>query len=348
MQITLLLQSIFYDRPRQLQSLQTSLKTVSDVREYIHSLSYQDAFRSEALLRLNKREEMIHHMTHNDIGWLGMEHDHYPPQFHQLHDPPLGVFYRGQLLAHSLSCCGMVGSRRASVMAPYRIESIMRFVSGYCIVAGGALGVDAMVHDQALVQHLPTIAVLASGLDAMVPRTNQALFQRIIDSGQGCIISECPPGVCPKPYYFPQRNRLIAALSSKLIVIEAAKRSGALLTANLALGMAADVAAMVGAFNAPQSEGCYDLINDGAAIIGNHTDLLRFLDIDRPCVNELNHNGCDLLGQFLDEVPVEPIHMDDLANRLCLSMDQVIENVTRLSLNGDVIISSGQWVSRRV
>ena len=122
---------------------------------------------------------------------------------------------------------------RASVMAPYRIESIMRFVSGYCIVSGGALGVDAMVRDQALVQHLPTIAVLASGLDAMVPRTNQRFFNESLIPAGGASYRNVIL-VCPKPYYFPQRNRLIAALSSKLIVIEAAKLSQVLLTANWA------------------------------------------------------------------------------------------------------------------
>ena len=170
----------------------------------------------------------------------------------------------------------LLGLERHPGLAPYRIETMMGLISNYCIVSGGALGVDAMVHDQALLRHLPTIAILASGLDCMMPQTNRPLFNRILDSGQGCIISECPPGVRPKAYFFPQRNRLIAALSSKLIVVEAAKRSGALLTANLALGMAADVGAMVGAFNSPQSEGCYELMNDGAMVIGNGADLCCF------------------------------------------------------------------------
>ena len=179
----------------------------------------------------------------------------------------------------------------------------------------------------------------------MVPQSNFSLFQRMIQSGYAGIVSECPPGVRPRPYFFPQRNRIIAALSSKLIVIEAAKRSGALITANLALGMAADVAAMVGAFNSPQSEGCYQLMNDGAAVIGNHQDLCDFLDLS--VQKDTTVSSTSPYEHFLEDIPVEPIHIHDLAQRLSLSIDKLIEYVTVLSLNGDVIISSGQMVAKR-
>ena len=348
MHITLLLQSIFYDRPRLLHKVKDGLKNETDVLRFIQALPVNDTFRLEAIARFNQRYQMLEVMKAHQIAWVGINDDYYPPQFHQLHDPPLGLFYRGQLMAHNMMCCGIVGSRKASVMAPYRIESMMGLISNYCIVSGGALGVDAMVHDQALLRHLPTIAILASGLDCMMPQTNRPLFNRILDSGQGCIISECPPGVRPKAYFFPQRNRLIAALSSKLIVVEAAKRSGALLTANLALGMAADVGAMVGAFNSPQSEGCYELMNDGAMVIGNGADLCCFLGIEYQTQKESASHLTEPMIQFLENLPVDPIHLDDLSHRLSMRLEKVVEYVTFLSLNGDVIISSGQMVSKRV
>ncbi len=348
MQISLLLQSVFYDRPRMIRQVRSLVRDDKDLQSFIQSLPANDPFRSEALLRLKRRYRMLDQMRRHHIQWLDIEHANYPAQFHQLPDPPMGIFYKGNIMNHNMKCLGLVGSRKASVMAPYRIESMMALITGYCIVSGGALGVDAMAHQEALRHGLPTIAVLASGLDSMTPKTNRALFDQIIGSGQGGILSECPPGVSPRPYFFPQRNRLIAALSSKLIVIEAAKRSGALLTANLALDMAADVAAMVGAFNSPQSEGCYQLMNDGAMVIGHENDLCDFLGIN-DCIQSKKERLDDSdMGWFLDLIPVEPIHLDDLAMRLSVSIDQVIEYVTHLSLNGDVIIFSGQMVSKRV
>ncbi len=345
MQLSLLLQSVFYDRPRMIRQLRGRVKNEDDLHQFIQTLAQNDPFRSEAQLRMKRRYRMLDQMRRHHIQWVDIEHASYPAQLHQLYDPPLGLFYKGKLVMNSTKCLGLVGSRKASVMAPYRVESLMSVVSDYCIVSGGALGVDALVHDHALSRKLPTIAVLASGLDQMVPQSNFSLFQRMIQSGYAGIVSECPPGVRPRPYFFPQRNRIIAALSTKLIVVEAAKRSGALITANLALGMAADVAAMVGAFNSPQSEGCYQLMNDGAAVIGNHQDLCDFLDLSIP--QNTTASSTSPYEHFLEDIPVEPIHIHDLAQRLSLSIDKLIEYVTVLSLNGDVIISSGQMVAKR-
>ena len=175
------------------------------------------------------------------------------------------------------------------------------------------------------------------------PKNKSIAFQKVIRSGRGCIISECPPGVVPKPYFFPQRNRLIAALSRKVIVVEAAQRSGAVLTANLAAGLGKDVGAIVSGFNSPQSVGCYLLMNDGAYVIGNRGMFADFLGIvGSHCSSDL----IDISNDLLDSIPTEPIHVEDLSTQLAIPLDKMIEYVTSLSLNGDVIISSGQMVSR--
>ena len=136
---------------------------------------------------------------------------------------------------------------------------------------------------------------------------------------------------------------MIAALSRKVIVVEAAQRSGAVLTANLAAGLGKDVGAVVAGFNSPQSMGCYLLMNDGAFVIGNRGMFADFLGILDPhsslCSSE---NSNDLL----ESIPTEPIHVEDLSSQLAIPLDKMIEYVTSLSLNGDVIISSGQMVSR--
>jgi DNA processing protein len=348
MPLSLILQLIFYDRPRRLKAIWSKVKTESDVGDIIKDWPKKDAFRSEAIQRFNMRHAMSEKMQKYHIHWVGMENEQYPVQFHQLYDPPVGIFYKGQLMVNRIKCCAIVGSRKASLMASYRVASLMKVISNYCIISGGALGVDAMAHQEALNCQLPTAAVLASGLDYLYPQTNRAIFDRLLLSGNSCIISECPPGVRPKPYFFPQRNRLIAALCSKLIVVEAAMQSGALLTANGALGLSADVAAMVGSYNSPHSEGCYALMNDGAFVIGSDKDACQFLGLKSVSRERKASSNNAQLADFLDAIPMDPIHIDDLAYRTSLALDKIIEYVTFLSLNGDVIVSAGQMVCRRV
>jgi DNA processing protein len=342
MEPSFLLQCIFYDRPRLLQDVRARIHSPAELMDYVRNLSSNDPFKPTALKRLERVPMIRQCMSDQGIEWLGLCHAHYPDALAMLTDPPLGLFYLGKTTHLTDIFLGMVGTRRPSLIANDRLKSLLSGIGGYATVSGGALGIDAMVHAESLAMGIPTVAVLASGLDAMTPRTNQGLFQNIIQSGRGCIVSECPPGVVPKPYYFPQRNRLIAALATKLIVIEAAKRSGAVLTATLAAGLGRDVAAVVSGYGAPQSIGCYDLINDGAYAIGNDDGLCEFLGTI--------HSGRAVVSEDTDilmQVPMEPIHIEELSHKLTVPLDKMIEYVTRLSLNGDVIISSGQMVHRR-
>jgi DNA processing protein len=365
MDILLLIQIVCFDRPRLFDVCRGTIQTEADMSKWLASFPDTDPFRRDGLHRFSKRHEVLNAMDRRGIHWMNQNDPMYPNCFSALHDPPMGLFYKGTGNLNPPFCCGVVGTRRPSVMAEHRIAAVMGALQHLTVVSGGALGIDALAHDAALRYGMPTIAVLTGGLDVMTPTSNQGLFQRIIESGLGMVVSECPPGVRPKPYYFPQRNRLIAALSKKLIVVEAAERSGALLTANLALNLGHDIAAMVGAFNSPQSKGCYNLMNDGAAVIGNTADALQFLGAQHqkkirkknkkgtlgselfPSLKLGEHGLPDAVAHFLELVPTAPIHVDDLAGHAKLSVEVAIEYISVLALNEDIMVLPGQMVVRR-
>ncbi|MEK9727113.1 MAG: DNA-processing protein DprA [Candidatus Margulisiibacteriota bacterium] len=343
MPISFILQCLFYDRPRRMQKLKLLMHSEDQLLNYIDQLDNNDPFKTIAKDRFLTLGQVVAQMKAFKIHWLDSTHTLFPASVLELPDPPMGLFYLGDIQSLSAELIGVVGTRRPSITAHARVESILAEFYGLSTISGGALGIDALVHQFSLEFNVPTIAVLASGLDQLTPRTNARLFKKLIDSGRGCIISECPPGVLPKPYFFPQRNRLIAVLSTKLIVIEAAKRSGAVLTANLAAGFGKDVGALVSGYGAQQSEGCYELMNDGAYVIGNRKMLHDFLGTQ---MKQNGKDGLDETNQLLSMIPVEPIHIEDLALRLAMPLNKLIEHVTALSLNEDVVVFSGQMVRR--
>jgi DNA processing protein len=343
MPFSLLMQSLFYDRPRLMHQVNQQLTTERELKDYINGLDSNDPFKSLATQRLNIFPTILSWLSQLNIQWVDHSHPYFPSMLHDLVDPPLGLFCCGDVSVLLDNHIGVVGTRRPSLTAESRLQSIIPDLKQFSTVSGGALGIDAMVHRLSLEYGVPTVAVLASGLDQMTPKTNQRLFQAIIESGTGCVISECPPGVSPKPYFFPQRNRLIAALSTKLIVVEAAKRSGAVLTANLAAGLGKDVGALVSGYNAPQSEGCYLLINDGAFVIGNQSLYHEFVGISSESDRIKVPDSTD---EILSIIPTDPIHIEVLAQQSRIPISEMIDHVTRLALNGDVIISYGQMVYR--
>ena len=257
------------------------------------------------------------------------------------------LFYVGDIDIASQPLLGMVGSRRHSLLANGRIDQLMTQVRQYGIVSGGALGIDGLAHQAALQCMRSTVAVLASGLDSFYPKTNRGLFDQILASNIGVIVSEFPPSIRPQPYYFPQRNRLIASLSSKLVVIEAMQKSGAMITANIAAQIGVDVGAVIGGYNSPHYSGCYDLIFDGACAIGNDQQWQLFLyeGVDLT----VNRHVTDLTKieqLILDNVPFEPIHIDDLASACDMHVNELIEKITVLTLNGHIDMTSGQLICR--
>jgi DNA processing protein len=198
----------------------------------------------------------------------------YPAALLQAPNPPPLLWAWGNAALLEQTTLAIVGSRSATQAGAMNAE---RFASslgkaGLCIVSGLALGIDAAAHAGALHSHAGTIAVIGCGVDQIYPRRNRALYDAIAQ--QGLLLSEQPAGFTSRPAHFPQRNRIIAAISCATLVIEAARDSGSLITAKLALDMGKEVMAIPGSIHSPQSKGCHWLIKQGAKLVESAQDVL--------------------------------------------------------------------------
>jgi DNA processing protein len=204
----------------------------------------------------------------------------YWPAFLRLPDPPVGVFVRGRPLDPGDERVGVVGSRRPTATGTEIAREIARGIAsaGIVTVSGGAFGIDTAAHRGALDAGGVTVAVLGSGIDQPHPRGNRRLFEEI--ESTGTLVSEYPPGVPAEPFRFPARNRLIAALSRAVVVVEGATGSGARITAEHAMELGMEVLAVPGAITNPLAELPLQLIRDGATLIRGAQDLLHDLGVD--------------------------------------------------------------------
>jgi len=201
----------------------------------------------------------------------------YPPLLLQTADPPLLLYAIGRLALLSAPSFAIVGSRRATPQGLENARSFARHLSeqGLTIVSGLALGIDAAAHEGALVGAGRTMAFVGTGLDQVYPAQHAALARRI--EREGVIASEYGLGTPPLAANFPRRNRLIAGISRGTLVVEAALKSGSLVTARLASEAGRDVFAIPGSIHSPLSTGCHWLIQQGAKLVGTATDILQEL-----------------------------------------------------------------------
>lgn len=193
--------------------------------------------------------------------------DAYPQRLVDLHDPPPALFARGDLSLLGKTSVAIVGSRRATPYGRRCTEMVARALArrGVVVISGLAMGIDGVAHRAALEVFGPTLAVLGNGPDTYRPKSNQRLGTMIAESG--LIVSEYPPGVDAQPYHFPQRNRIIAALADALIVVEAATRSGALITVDHALDLGRDIYGVPGPIDRTTHSGVNAMLRDGAGVL---------------------------------------------------------------------------------
>lgn len=194
-------------------------------------------------------------------------------------DAPQEIYCLGSLEALKIPGLGIVGSRQASqegvATASYFAKTVVE--QGLIVVSGLAEGIDSAAHQGALQAQaqLSTIAVCGTSLDRCYPSKNRSLFEII--ARQGLLISEYPPGTVIKPHFFRQRNRLIAALSLGILVVEAALKSGSLISAKFANDLGREVFAIPGSIQKPQAMGCHQLIKEGAKLVGRPEDIFEEL-----------------------------------------------------------------------
>jgi DNA processing protein len=216
--------------------------------------------------------------AHN-VRLLRINQPEYPEALREIPDAPALLFFRGTLHRSDALSVGMVGSRTAT---PYGKGMADRFAreltaQNMTVVSGGAAGIDTSAHQGALAAGGRTIAVIGCGLDIVYPRQNEALFEKIVQNG--AILSEYPLGAQPEAWRFPGRNRIISGLSEGVLVVEASKTSGALITARYAAEQGRPVMAIPGGIDRPSSSGCNQLIKEGAAMVTELEDILRELNL---------------------------------------------------------------------
>lgn len=230
------------------------------------------------------REKAIDHT----LAWLGqpghsmltLADRRYPRSLLDLSDPPPVLFTHGQLDCLTRPAIAIVGARSAT---PAGLENAQAFAQslaarGWCIVSGLASGIDAAAHQGALAAGADgagTLAVLGTGINRVYPASHRPLANQIAHAG--LLLSEFPLDAAALPFHFPQRNRLVAALSQGVLVVEAANRSGSLITARLATELGREVFAIPGSIHSPLSRGCHALIRQGAKLVESAQDILEEL-----------------------------------------------------------------------
>ncbi len=292
---------------------------------------------------LNKELELI--QQHN-VKIVTLFCDQYPSLLKQIHVPPLVLYCQGDVSLFAeqktISC---VGARKANLyVQDVLLHVIVPMIEqGWVIVSGGALGADTFAHQIALKQQGKTIIVVGSGLCYQYPPQNKPLFDRVVHEG-GLIVSAFSMQTPPEPRCFPQRNRIIAGLSQGCLVLQAAQKSGALITAQCALDQGRDVFAIPGSIFDPLSAGCHDLIAQGAKLVQSTQDILQELGYaDQPVQRQLFR-----LATITEKIERNPIHeqilyhcvtaitADYLLSKMKIDMSSLQEALFFLSLEGKI------------
>ena len=274
----------------------------------------------------------------------------FPPLLNEIPDPPTALLARGDQAALTGDAVAMVGTRHPSPYGRIVADRMARELSraGLTVVSGGAVGIDTASHQGACVDGR-TVAVLGCGLDVPYPPGNQDLFDAVCR--HGAVISEYPLGARPDTWRFPARNRIISGMSLATIVVEAARKSGALITAGYAGQQGREVMAVPGLVDSPRSRGCHALIRDGATLIENADQVLESLG--RSTLLDLETNGrVDPVDVPLDQglillaLKEGQKHLDDLINECRLPAAQTGAALTMLEMRGLVKRIPGNHYTR--
>ena len=294
-----------------------------------------------------------------DLAWLDEEHHHlltwsdpdYPPLLRQIADPPIVLYVHGRRELLARPQIAIVGSRNPTALGRQTAAAFARSLtaSGLTVTSGLALGIDAAAHRGALEAGGETIAVCGTGLDRIYPPSNRDLTHAI--AARGALVSELPIGTPARPGNFPVRNRLISGLSLGVLVVEAALRSGSLITARLAGDQGREVFALPGSIHSPMARGCHALIRQGAKLVETATDVLEELgalaQVSTTAVDVRTPTAVPTLApierQVLECLGYEPTRIDALIDRSGLTAETVSSILLQLELRGLVLAGPGGY-----
>ena len=277
------------------------------------------------------------------IGWVARRDPAFPRRLSAIHDPPPGLFVRGSAPLELLEApsIALVGARACSDYGGHVARSFAEAIAaaGVVVVSGLARGVDGWAHRGALDAGGLTVAVLGCGIDRDYPRSHALLAARICKGG--LIVSEYPPGVAPAPWRFPARNRIVAGLALATVVVEARARSGALITADLALEEGREVLAVPGEITSSLSEGSNALLRIGAAPATSAADVLAAIGVEpaAPDPPVLSATACSVLATLADGASTA----DEITRRSGLEPAAASAALMELELAGAVRETAGVY-----
>jgi DNA processing protein len=339
-------------------------------------LALVEHYGLEALFGLSPSDLAAHKLTSNQIkaitspDWrfidqvlsqseainsqiITFEDSHYPDLLKETHSPPLVLFVKGDIGLLTTKQLAIVGSRSPTLAGKEFAKELACNLASYqlTITSGLALGIDAAAHRGALNGLGKTIAVVATGLDRVYPSRHKALAMEILEQG-GAWVSEFLPGTSPKPGHFPRRNRLISGLSLGVLVVEAAIKSGSLVTAYHALEQNREIFAVPGSIHNPVAKGCHQLIKQGAKLVDEVADIVDELDLpltsghilqEQENLTKTAQPGL-LNDALLDSVDYETTPVDMVVSRSKLPIDVVLTRLTILELSGLVSAVPGGYI----
>ncbi|MBN1149117.1 MAG: DNA-processing protein DprA [Anaerolineales bacterium] len=273
------------------------------------------------------------------ISVLTWDDHEYPRRLKEIDQPPPVLYVRGGLLEEDQWAVALVGTRRITNYGRQVTQELAGALArnGVTVVSGLARGVDGIAHQACLDNGGRTLAVLGCGVDIIYPPEHQRLAERVL--ANGALISDYPPGTPPEAINFPPRNRIISGLSQAVVVVEAGKKSGALITAAFAAEQGREVFAVPGNIYAPQSKGANLLIQEGAQILLNVDNVLESLNL-----GQVEQHRAARVALPADAVEArlyqllgrEPLHVDDIRNLTDLPIEKVSATLTLMELKGMV------------
>lgn len=276
-------------------------------------------------------------LERHGVRAIPLDDPDYPRLLREIPTPPILLYIRGTLEPEDDLAIGIVGTRRATGYGTDMTRRISTDLAnaGVTVVSGLALGVDTVAHRAALDAGGRTIAVCGCGLDTIYPPRNRNLAARIVE--QGAMVSEFPIGTKPDARNFPARNRIISGLSRGTVVVEAPRRSGALITARFAADQGRDVYAVPGSALSQASEGCHMLIRDGATLITSAADILEELNVasaQSAVQTRMALPESEEERRLYDLIGAEPRHVDELCQESGLPIQETNGLLLALELKG--------------
>lgn len=339
---------VFFDAPKYAYayldySKQDAISSLKKIQDYISALPLKQDSLSRYLQRLsNVNLSKIHDsIQKSNTSVITLYDDCYPEILKELPSPPILLYALGELTLLKHPMLSIVGSRTPSEYGK-RITALFSktLSSHFSIVSGLAMGIDTIAHQESINSTFSTIAILGSGFDYFYPASNKALFKEI--SKKGLLLTEFPFSAQCKPYFFPQRNRIISGLCRGIVIPEATIKSGSLVTANLALEQNKDIFAIPGPIDSPLSEGPLHLIKEGAMCTTHPNDILLEYNINtapqlslfsqQPVTPSISLPPAE--KYIFDIISYTPITLDQIAIKSQKPIHEILQYITLLEIKG--------------